>query len=124
MSSSPAAHVRFANPIVQSVSRKPTHVEYIHINLLENHTERCVICRPSLNGERHSNCRRGKYYQKLVLQDFVVGKDGHIYSFYNEKDHPVQVEIARHCWAVYAILQQVDRRPIREYTRLITALTM
>jgi hypothetical protein len=107
--------VRFANPVVKSVSRKPTRIEYLHINLLESHTERCAACERLLRNQMPSCCRRGEILEDLVLRDFVVRKDGYVYSVCTERGYPVRVELSRDYLAVRALLRQVDGRHIRGY---------
>ena len=113
MSFNHPTHIRFANPVVKSVSRKPTRIEYLHINLLENHAERCIACEPLLHDQMPSHCRRGEILETLVLRDFVVKQDGHIYSVHKERDYAVRVELRSHYWAVRALLRQVDGPHIR-----------
>jgi hypothetical protein len=103
-------HISFANPVVRSVSRKPTRVEYRHMNLLESHTERCAACEPLLRGRKPSPCRRGEVLEIFVLHDLIIEKDGYVYSVYKERGYPVRVEVSRNYWAVLALLRQVIRR--------------
>jgi hypothetical protein len=114
MSFSSSARVKFATPVVKSVSRKPSRAEYLHLNLLENHAERCAACEPLLHNKYPSYCRRGRCLERLVLQDLIV-KDGFIYSTNRERGYPVRIEVARHYWAVFALLEQVDDQIIRRY---------
>jgi len=108
-----STHVRFAHPAVNSFSRKPTQNEYLHINLLENHADRCMMCEPLLRNRVPSKCRRGEILEGLVLGHFVARRDGYIYSKRKERQCLVRVEMASHYWAVFALLQQVDGWRVR-----------
>lgn len=116
-------HVHWESPVIKSISRKPTKFEFLYMNLLENHAERCRACRPLLTNHIPNYCRRGQMLENLVLRDFTVGVDGRVYSTLEERVRGewvrrVQVEISQHYWAVRASLEQVDRRRIRSYSHL------
>jgi hypothetical protein len=87
-------HVRWAKPLVNSVSRKPTRLEYLRMNLLYHRKTRF--------------CRRGCLLEGLVLRDLTVKEDGRIYSTERERGYPVRVEVPYQYWAVTALLEQVD----------------
>jgi hypothetical protein len=107
MPSGRSLKVHFAQPVVDSISRKPTKREFLHINLLENHAERCSACRPLLYNGSPWHCHRGRRIENLVLDDLVIDRKGRIYSTSKEGGHYVQVEIARHYDAVHTLLRQV-----------------
>jgi hypothetical protein len=88
-------------------------MEYLHINLLENHVDRCHACKPLHSDCMPSRCRRGLLIEILVLRDLRVGRDGHIYSVHKELGYHVRIEIAGHNWAVFALLRQVDGDHLR-----------
>jgi hypothetical protein len=102
--------VRFAHPVVKSISRKPTTSEFLHMNLLENHAERCSACRPLLYNESPWHCSLGQRIENLVLNDFVLDRKGRIHSTLEDGEYHIQVEIARHYDAVHTLLRQFHGR--------------
>jgi hypothetical protein len=101
-------HVRWAKPLINSVSRKPTRLEYLRMNLLESHVERCATCEPLLYHRKTRFCRRGCLLEGLVIRDLTVKENGRIYSTERERGYPVRVEVPYQYWAVTALLEQVD----------------
>jgi hypothetical protein len=101
-------HVCFANPIIHSVSRKPTRVETYHINLLESHTLRCTTYHRLMREGSSSYCRRLAILEKLLLLSFMKRRDGHAYSVHDDGTHPVRVEIPGHYVTLHALLDRVD----------------
>jgi hypothetical protein len=109
------SHVRFAKPIISSFSRRPTRAEFLYMNLLERHIERCRLCEKVISGRlpRDCGCRRGSILMDLVLRCFVVERNGKIYSTKDEFWRPVRVEISRSYWAVHGLLRAFYPRSYR-----------
>ncbi len=100
------ARVSFANPIIHSVSRGPTRLEFLYLNLFESHVERCSRCSPILEGYLPYRCTQGQALETLVLLSFWVARDGAIRSTQRECGHPVRVELSRAYKAAVALLWQ------------------
>lgn len=90
-------------------------MEYLYMNLLEHHSEQCPSCENLLYGyiPRSFLCWRGPVLVDLVLQCFVVGHNGKIYSVEDELGRPVRVEILRSYWAVHGLLYAIYPRHYR-----------
>jgi hypothetical protein len=106
------AHIRFAYPVVQSVSRKPNYVEFLHINLLEDHPLYCTTCHRHRRKRSKEYCRRAAILELLVLKSFILKSDGLIYCVYMKNHVPTRVEIPRYFRAVYALLLSTDGHSI------------
>lgn len=107
MPSSRYPHIRFARPIVHSISRFPTRVEYLYMNMLEHHVERCMACEPMLYGDIPFRCHRGSLLERPILYSFRVKRDGTICSTDGDFNCDVRVEISSDYWAVIGLLKQV-----------------
>ncbi|RAQ98954.1 hypothetical protein DDE82_008745 [Stemphylium lycopersici] len=108
-------NVHWEKTVVKSVSRKPTRLEYLRMNLLESHADRCTTCEPLLYNRKPAYCRQGCLLEDLVLRDLMLRKDGRIYSTEEECGHLIRVEVPYHYRAVNALLEQVDRFRIRDH---------
>jgi hypothetical protein len=106
-------HVRWAEPVVKSISRKPTRLEFLRMNLLESHADRCATCEPLLYNRKPPYCRRGCLLEDLVIRDLKVREDGRVYSTWREDGCLVRVEVPGQYLAVRALLEQVDGRIYR-----------
>jgi hypothetical protein len=98
--------VRFAKPIVRSISRKPTRLEFLYMNLLEYHVDRCDACEPMLNDELPYDCTRGRLLEKNILRNIRVSRGGKICSTDGEPDCEILVEVSSRYSAVLTLLDQ------------------
>lgn len=99
--------VHFARPVVRSISRKPTRMEYFYMNLLEHHVDGCDACEPILYNKLPYDCIKGRLLEKNVSRNIWLGKDGRVYGRDNEWDCEVLVEVSRNYQAVLTLLRQV-----------------
>lgn len=106
-----APRVRFARPVVTSISRGPTRFEILYMNLLEDHSERCVRCELLRHGifPYEGLCRRGRVLSHIILGIFVVKPNGRIYSSEDEFGVPTLIEISPYYWATHGLLRQCQR---------------
>jgi hypothetical protein len=109
--------VRFAYPAVQSVSRRPLPQELLHMNLLEEHVERCILCEPEIGGQIPLFCRSGRQLRSLIQRTFMIFEDGLIYSTSDEYGPAIRVEISIHYCTVLRILVQNQLDHIRHSKR-------
>jgi hypothetical protein len=90
-------------------------MEYFHMNLLQSHAERCASCEPLLWNQMPASCRRGEFFEASILGDFIIKRDGYVYSVYTERGCPVRVEISSNYCATLTLLRQVHYRHLRGY---------
>jgi hypothetical protein len=93
-------HVCWAKSLVNSVSRKPTQFEYLHMNMFESHVKQRATCKPLLYHRKTRFCHRSCLLEGLVLRDLTVKEDGRIYSTERERSYPVRMEVPHQYWAV------------------------
>lgn len=90
-------------------------MEFLYMNRLEHHCERCQLCETLLDGRfPRSRCWRGNALMNLVLECFVVERNGRVYSTENEIGCPVRVEISRSYWSVHGLLRASHPRYYRQ----------
>jgi hypothetical protein len=117
MDNSRRRSVRFAHPVVQSVSRRPLPQEFLYMNNLENHVERCILCEPEIGGRIPLPCRPGRHLRSHIRRMFSIHEDGRIYSTSDEYGPATWVEIPLHYWAVLHVLNQVHLEYVRHCYR-------
>ena len=99
--------VHFARPVVRSISRKPTRMEYFYMNTLECHVDQCDACEPMLYDKLPYNCTKGRLLEKNILRNMWLSKDGRVCGRDDEWDCDVLVEVSRAYRAVLTLLHQV-----------------
>jgi hypothetical protein len=101
--------VSFSQPVIESMSRKPTSVEVLYMNLFEHHIRQCRACEPMRFGISPRYCRRGQAIEGFILVSFSMDARGRIFSALEEWDRPVRVEIGAAYTMVLELLRQVCR---------------
>lgn len=99
----------FSQPVIESFSRKPTRVEFFHMNLFEHHIRQCRACEPLIFGLPPRYCRRGQAYEGFIIESFRMDARGRIFSTMEEWDRPVRVEIGAAYTMVLGLLRQMCR---------------
>lgn len=90
-------------------------MEFLYMNLLERHSEQCQLCETLLCGRfPRGRCWRGNSLMNLVLECFVVERNGRVYSREDETGCPVRVEISRSYWSVHGLLRASYPRYYRQ----------
>jgi hypothetical protein len=112
MNSIHKSRVSFARPVVQSICRRPTRLEFLYLNLFENHVERCSQCRPILDGYIPYRCTQGQALEYFIVLSLWVARDGSIRSTQEERGCPVHVELP-HTYKAAMVLLWQERRAKR-----------
>lgn len=98
--------VSFTSPVIQSICRRPTRLEYLYLNLFENHVQKCSRCIPILDGYIPYRCAQGQALEYFVVLSFWVARDGSVRSAQENCGYSVHVELPRTYKATAALLWQ------------------